>query len=71
MRPLIGVTTAEISGPEPRRRSAGFLLRALRELGYVYGSDFVTEARGAEGKPLPVTRLAPAARARRPNRRSP
>jgi putative ABC transport system substrate-binding protein len=43
-------TTAEISGPEPRRPSASFLLRGLRELGYVYGRDFVTEPRGAEGK---------------------
>jgi putative ABC transport system substrate-binding protein len=44
-------TTEEISGPEPRRPSARFLLRGLREMGYVYGRDFVTEPRGAEGKP--------------------
>ena len=44
-------TTAELTGPEPRRPSMVNLLRGLRELGYVYGRDFVTEPRGAEGQP--------------------
>jgi putative ABC transport system substrate-binding protein len=54
--PRIGIlsfagTTAELTGPEPRRPSVVALLRGLRELGYVYGRDFVTEPRGAEGRP--------------------
>jgi len=54
--PRIGIlsfagTTAEIAGPEPSRPSAKFLVRGLRELGYEYGRDFVTEPRGAEGRP--------------------
>jgi putative ABC transport system substrate-binding protein len=54
--PRIGVlsfagTTAELTGPEPRRPSMVNLLRGLRELGYVFGRDFVTEPRGAEGRP--------------------
>ncbi len=43
-------TTAEISGPEPPRPSANALLSGLRELGRVYGRDFVTEPRGAAGR---------------------
>ena len=54
--PRIGILsfagpTAEIAGPAPRRPSASQLLRGLRDLGYVYGRDFVTEPRGAEGRP--------------------
>ena len=40
-----GGRTAEISGPEPSRPSVKTLLHGLRQLGYVYGQDFVTEAR--------------------------
>ena len=36
----------------------GALLRGLRELGYVYGEHFVTEPRGAEGKPERFPALA-------------
>src|SRR5688500_9159924 len=43
--------TAELIGPHPKSRSAEALLRGLRELGYVYGEHFVTEARGAEARP--------------------
>ena len=43
--------TGELTGPEPRRPSTVALLRGLHELGYVYGRDFVTEPRGAEGRP--------------------
>jgi putative tryptophan/tyrosine transport system substrate-binding protein len=54
--PRIGVlsfagTTAEITGPDPSRPSIKALLRGLRELGYVYGRDFVTEPRAGEGRP--------------------
>jgi ABC transporter substrate binding protein len=44
-------TTADLTGPEPRRPSAAALLRGLHELGCMYGRDFVTEPRGAEGRP--------------------
>ena len=37
-------------GPSPRDQNVAALLRGLRELGYVYGKDFVTEPRSAEGK---------------------
>jgi len=43
--------TAELTGPERRRPSTVALLRGLPELGYVYGRDFVSEPRGAEGRP--------------------
>jgi len=36
-------------GPEPQGAFTGALPRVLRELGYVYGRDFVTEPRGTEG----------------------
>ena len=38
--------TAELTGPTPRSPSATAFLRGMRELGYVYGEHFVTEARG-------------------------
>ena len=44
-------TAADLVGPEPTRPSVKALILALRELGYVYGRDFVTEARGGEGRP--------------------
>jgi len=51
----IGVVTigpaANAAGAEPQSRSVAALLRGLRELGYVYGKHFVTEARGADDQP--------------------
>ena len=44
-------TTADVLGPDPKPSAVNALLRGLRELGYVYGQHFVTESRGAEGKP--------------------
>jgi ABC-type uncharacterized transport system substrate-binding protein len=44
-------TTSEMVGPQPQDPLVNALLRGLRELGYVYGEHFVTEARGGEGKP--------------------
>jgi putative ABC transport system substrate-binding protein len=44
-------TTTEMVGPEPRRPSVRAFLQRMRELGYVYGRDFVTEPRGGEGRP--------------------
>ncbi len=43
--------TAAAAGALPRSQSAAALLRGLRELGYVYGEHFVTEARGADDQP--------------------
>src|SRR5215211_1463914 len=37
-------------GPQPRSPYTQAFLRQLHELGYVYGENFVTEPRGAEGK---------------------
>jgi putative ABC transport system substrate-binding protein len=44
-------SSADLIGPQPKSRSADAFLRGMRDLGYVYGEHFVTEARGAEAKP--------------------
>jgi putative ABC transport system substrate-binding protein len=49
--PTFAGTIDEITGPDPSRPSIKALLRGLRELGYVYGRDFVTEPRAGEGRP--------------------
>jgi putative ABC transport system substrate-binding protein len=61
--PRIGILglsdrTADLIGPEPRNPSISAFVRGLRELGYVYGKHFVTEPRGAEGKPERFPSLA-------------
>jgi len=45
-----GPPTADVVGPDPKNEFTRALLRGLRELGYVYGKHFVTEARSAEGR---------------------
>ena len=50
--------TSNMTGPQPRASTVDALLRGLRELGYVYGRDFVTEPRGADGKQERVPDLA-------------
>jgi putative ABC transport system substrate-binding protein len=50
--------TSDLVGPEPRSPSTKAFLRGMRELGYVYGEDFVTEPRGADGKPERFPTLA-------------
>ena len=42
---------SEVLGPKPRSPSLKALLQGLSELGYLYGKDFVTEARGGGGRP--------------------
>ncbi len=42
--------TADYIGPQPKNSIVNEFLRRLRELGYVYGENFVTEARGDEGR---------------------
>jgi putative ABC transport system substrate-binding protein len=44
------LSTADMVGPNPRNPTLRAFLGGLRELGYVYGRDFVTEPRGGEGK---------------------
>lgn len=44
-------TTADMVGPAPPYTFIKALLDGLRERGYVYGQHFVTEPRGAEGRP--------------------
>ena len=44
-------TTAAMVGPDPPYAFIRALLEGLREHGYVYGRHFVTEPRGAEGRP--------------------
>jgi len=39
------------SGPEPDNPYTRAFLKQLRELDYVYGTDFITEVHGTEGKP--------------------
>ena len=48
---ISGGPTAVMIGAKPRGEFTGALLRGLRDLGYVYGRDFVTEPRGTEGRP--------------------
>ncbi len=43
--------TADMVGPDPPYAFIKALLDGLRERGYVYGQHFVTEPRGAEGRP--------------------
>jgi len=45
-------------GSQPQALNVKALLRGLRELDYVYGQSFVTEARGGEGKLESVPGLA-------------
>jgi putative ABC transport system substrate-binding protein len=52
------VPTSDMVGPRPQAPSTIALLRGLRELGYVHGDHFVTEPRGAEGKPERYPSLA-------------
>jgi ABC-type uncharacterized transport system substrate-binding protein len=43
--------TADMVGPDPPYAYIKALLHGLREHGHVYGQHFVTEPRGAEGRP--------------------
>ncbi len=44
-------TTSDMAGPQPTWSSMKALLGGMRDLGYVYGDQFVTEPRGAGGDP--------------------
>jgi len=51
-------TTVDMAGPQPSWPSVKALLGGMRDLGYVYGEQFVTEARGAAGNPDSFPALA-------------
>ena len=55
---LTVATTAAATGPQAGSGSTAALLRGMRELGYVYGEHFVTEARGAGDQPERFPALA-------------
>jgi putative tryptophan/tyrosine transport system substrate-binding protein len=44
-------TSAAMAGPDPKNPFVNAFVRGMHELGYIYGEHFVTEPRGAEGKP--------------------
>jgi len=44
-------TTADMAGPQPSWPSMKALLGGMKDLGYVYGEQYVTEPRGAAGNP--------------------
>ena len=44
-------SSADLAGPNPRSPYCRALLQGLRDFGYVYGENFVTEARGIENQP--------------------
>jgi putative tryptophan/tyrosine transport system substrate-binding protein len=50
--------TADLAGPDPRSPSTQSFLHGMSDLGYAYGVDFVTEARGADGIPERLPGLA-------------
>jgi hypothetical protein len=41
---------SEVAGPDPSNRAIRAFLLRLRDLGYVYGQNLVTEARSTEGR---------------------
>ena len=56
---ILGVgTTSDMVGPQPSWPSTKALLGGMRDLGYVYGEQYVTEPRGAEGNPDRYPELA-------------
>src|SRR5262245_66446303 len=44
------LATNDVVGPNPPSPTVGALLRGLRDLGYVYGRDFVTVRRWTDGR---------------------
>jgi putative ABC transport system substrate-binding protein len=46
----VGATAAQMTGPQPRYSTMMALLDGLRDLGYAYGKNFITEPRSAEGQ---------------------
>lgn len=48
---LVGTTSADMAGPEPRNPFIRAFVDGMRELGLVHGQHFVTEPRGEAGQP--------------------
>src|SRR5262245_8486422 len=53
----IGPTT-DLAGPTPASPTLRAFIAGLRELGYLYGQQYVIEARGADAKPERFPALA-------------
>ena len=48
---IVGLSaTSDLVGPTPRSPTLHAFLNEMRQLGYVYGENFVTEVRGSAGK---------------------
>ena len=55
---IVGLSaTADIEGPRPRRNEAAAFVRAMGQLGYVYGEHYVTLAHGVAGNALDMDGL--------------
>jgi putative ABC transport system substrate-binding protein len=50
--------TSHLTGPRPLAPDIDAFVRGLGDLGYVYGTQFVTEPRGADGRPERYASLA-------------
>jgi len=48
----LGQVTSQMTGPEPQSRWVKALLDGLRERGYVYGIQFVTDLAGPRANPI-------------------
>src|SRR4051794_31161055 len=60
---ILGLTdsdsaVADMAGPEPRNPYVNAFVLKFRQLGYVYGVDFVTEPRGSTGNPERLRAMA-------------
>jgi putative ABC transport system substrate-binding protein len=56
---VVGLSaTAEIEGAKPRTPQVAMFIRAMREMGYLYGQHFVTLAYGVAGNPLQMSDIA-------------
>jgi putative ABC transport system substrate-binding protein len=53
----VGYATADMVGPQPRSATVNALVQGLRDLGYVYGEHFTTEARGGGSQPERFSQL--------------
>lgn len=48
---LVGTTTADMAGPEPRNPFIRAFIDGMRDLGHAHGQHFTTEPRGEAGQP--------------------
>src|SRR5262245_53881813 len=65
---IVGLNpTRDIEGPKPSSPQVAMLLRALREMGYLYGEHYVTLAHGVRGNPLGMDGLIAALLRQKPD----